>query len=165
MELPFQDRPHRSPVDPGSFHRYVRHLMRRQPIPQRHQIPGHGPKHPDFVSLASLFLAPQHTSADALLVHIQSSATSMNHLHGFASWITSGGSLPDGESPSRAHPAGRDGHNSLYPQASRLDFFAGLSAPLNIQPVSGRHPWPPYSSSSLFSSFVVTGTGHGRLFL
>src|ERR1700676_491748 len=70
----------------------------------------------------------------------------------------------DGESPSRAHPAGRDGYNSLHLQGSRLDFSAGLSAPLSIEPVSGRNPWLRYSSSSLFSSSVVTGTGHRGLF-
>jgi hypothetical protein len=81
VELVFQDRPDRFPVDAGRLHRHLRHPIGLQPVAQRQQ-PAHGGR--EFCHLLRSLTAPAgntHTRRHLRLVHIQPGSTLDDRLH------------------------------------------------------------------------------------
>ena len=80
LEMALQHSPDGSPVHPGRFHGNVAYLMLSKPISQPQQIGSHRSETANL-SVLAIPGTTDHAGIDALLVHIQSSAASVNHLH------------------------------------------------------------------------------------
>src|ERR1700722_7335779 len=81
LEMALQHSPDWSPVHTRRLHGDVPHLVFSKPVPQLQQIGGHGSKTAYLLPLLAIGSTADDTGINALLVHIQSSASSMNDFH------------------------------------------------------------------------------------
>jgi hypothetical protein len=92
LEMALQHSPDGSPVHSCCFHGHMAHLMLSKPISQLQQIGRHRSETANLPVLA-IPVTADYAGIDALLVHIQSGAASVNHLHTVVLSGCAGGSL------------------------------------------------------------------------
>jgi hypothetical protein len=116
------------PVHPGRLHADQAHLLSDQPVPQRQQLHGGGPKRADLLGPLPIRAGGAHAGHHRVLVHVQPGAARHDDVH--RSSFTSARASGRPEEPHLTESEVRARSNSsTLPRLPRSDLSTGWGAP------------------------------------